>query len=220
MKSFLIAEILGLHDELTVVTQTEKPAVVEPAKPLPCLPDETQKPEADRCIESEKYHCGVCSKQFSEIHQLNYHARLHDRNKCCPTCGEFFRSKSKFKAHLRMAHSIQKFQCDHCEKRFRDKWMMMKHRSKNHDIPIDGRVLMDSSFENDQKSKSKNTPVISDIDHDVSVEIKLEPFNEKAPILAPILAPIPLQLGQKVFAKTFFKNKILQRYNESVQTSM
>ena len=104
MKSFLIAEILGLHDEKTC-TALEEEAVEE-------IPKIAQKP-----VEVEKYQCDVCSKRFSEKHQLSYHARLHDRNKCCPSCGEFFRSKSKFKHHLRTAHSTQKLQCGQCEKR-------------------------------------------------------------------------------------------------------
>ena len=100
MKSFLIAEILGLHDEKSVCLEVEE------------VPKPTKNPEL------EKYQCEVCQKRFSEKHQLSYHARLHDRNKCCPSCGEFFRSKSKFKNHLRTAHATGKIQCGQCEKRW------------------------------------------------------------------------------------------------------
>ena len=120
-KSFLIADILGLKEEIfeskEPVRFSEKSTNLIESKP-----SQPQVTPSD-LIDLHPFVCRICDKKFKEEHQLVYHSRLHDRNKCCPICNEFFRSKSKFKAHLRTGHSkIQRPQpaikCELCDKRY------------------------------------------------------------------------------------------------------
>lgn len=211
MKSFFIAEILGLHEELSaIMRQTASPGKTPSPTRIDVMPDvssrtetrgkevENKAPASCPAAGSEPFECKTCNKRFSEEHQLVYHQRIHDRNKCCPTCGLFFRSKSKFKTHLRTSHSTgKKIQCRHCDKRFRDKTALMKHMAKQHQIPMDDPK--DKSLFEFQKCVKEEV---------LEPKFKIEPNEDKPDIIR-----------EKICAKSFFKSKILQRYNESVQTS-
>ena len=115
----------------------------------------------------------MCSKIFAQEHQLEYHARVHERVKQCTHCGECFRSKSKFRQHLREAHS-KRVDCAICDKRydrfisfyisflsatfrFRDKTALEKHFARHHSNSNENRPSALSPL------SSKNTNPISQI---------------------------------------------------------
>jgi len=228
MKSFLIADILGLKEEIfeskEPVRLSEKSTNLIESKP-----SQPQVTPSD-LIDLHPFVCRICDKKFKEEHQLVYHSRLHDRNKCCPICNEFFRSKSKFKAHLRTGHSkIQRPQpaikCELCDKRFRDRLTLMKHKAKYHPSenqfeqqlsprlpPLDlprtesdfkqGNLVNDSPSPDSDCSSASTASTSSDIsDPPVFLEPSIQNFPSSS-------------------KSYFIKRKFLQRYNESIQTSM
>lgn len=76
-----------------------------------------------------RFRCDVCDRTFNRKDALASHQRLHagDKPFACETCGDCFAQKQNLYAHSKK-HREEEFMCDICNKRFRAKSTLTRHR--------------------------------------------------------------------------------------------
>lgn len=59
---------------------------------------------ADSTNETGPVQCGVCSKTFTKVHQLNVHMTVHDKSRplACEYCTYRFSTTAKLNAHVKL----------------------------------------------------------------------------------------------------------------------
>ncbi|XP_053674584.1 transcription factor grauzone-like [Anopheles nili] len=95
----------------------------------------------------EPVRCNVCDKQLMGSQGLKAHMqKMHgkDTSLICPTCGKEFRCQTAMDRHLN-AHmgivTIEKVQCDKCERWFDGKYNLRRHIRYIHDE--EGQIICD-----------------------------------------------------------------------------
>ncbi|CAO1363958.1 unnamed protein product [Diamesa serratosioi] len=91
----------------------------------------------------EHYKCFFCSESFHKKSSVDRHLDKH-RRLCCDVCQKVYKSRDKFKDHLK-THFLA-YQCDECGKIFNKKIKFDCHAEKYHGI------------ESSQSSRLKNKP--------------------------------------------------------------
>jgi KRAB domain-containing zinc finger protein len=80
------------------------------------------------CLETPKFICTVCGKEFVSNKKLNSHKVIHNKRQfICDTCGIGFVSKVGLAAHTRSHTDGRNFKCDSCPAAFVDKGGLKSH---------------------------------------------------------------------------------------------
>lgn len=80
------------------------------------------------------FECQICNLSFRRKYELNKHGRVHDANLkeklkkyVCEKCGKKNYSIADLNRHELKHSDVRNFQCEHCEKAFKDKYTLKCH---------------------------------------------------------------------------------------------
>ncbi|CAF4884931.1 unnamed protein product [Pieris macdunnoughi] len=85
-----------------------------------------------------EYNCDQCSKFFMSKKKLYCHKRVHNKKYECliAGCKKIFATKGDLQKHTRTHTGERPYECDICEKKFRQKILLRYHKGSIHGIKI------------------------------------------------------------------------------------
>lgn len=93
---------------------------------------------------TNKYSCKYCDKEFNDsqaLHKHTYYLHISKKKYICEYCGKYEYSKAILKQHINSCASAlesgfepELFDCDLCDKSFKQKGNLHSHREKMHNI--------------------------------------------------------------------------------------
>lgn len=85
--------------------------------------------------DDKPFKCNQCEKEYVKKSQLETHMRSHKDSKGkfkCTDCPLSFATHKKLTSHIKTDHTVESYECEHCNKQFRLKHSYNTHL-KSHD---------------------------------------------------------------------------------------
>ena len=101
------------------------------------------------------FKCNKCNFVATTIGRLVYHKRIHREYLYCPECDYKSSGKDKIQRHINAVHKLVRFQCDLCDKSYKDEDSMKAHRKihTNEAKSCCGKLYDPKSFRSHQRQK-------------------------------------------------------------------
>ena len=85
----------------------------------------------------KSFYCGLCSKPFYIVRNLNRHLKTHEKDTNekyeCDKCLKSFSQTNFLKKHQNEVHDkVKAFECHVCNKRFGRNWALKVHKANVH----------------------------------------------------------------------------------------
>lgn len=87
----------------------------------------------------KRYSCHYCGKRFAQHPGLSGHLRTHRKKFPCDQCDKGFHKKQALEKHIRSHDTSRRYQCAYCELRYESKRKLIEHL-KRHSEEIGGGV--------------------------------------------------------------------------------
>jgi general transcription factor IIIA len=155
-----------------------------------------------------RFPCTICEKKFKTKQHLQTHIKIHDPDRemfKCHLCDKDFTTTANLGVHLRTAHQIIKrkegeeedslsviiqHQCTTCNKTFKHKHLLVRHKRTHQDMEGEGDQLDDRP--NKRMKVSHNEDENKDENKNKNNKKNTNNKNNKSDVLTNLLGPLTL----------------------------
>ena len=141
-KTYLCANVLEKHQKFHYLRKAEDIRVCPTCGEAFLKPENLKNHQisehGSKKVSKSKWTCNVCSKVFNSFYSVNEHRKSeHDTilNHRCTLCDKAFAGKKALNLHFQTHTNERKFPCDMCEKSFKHRQSLRRHKVKLHIVP-------------------------------------------------------------------------------------